>query len=99
MSTPTTELRELPEEPTIDWLIDQIAPNPGNSPLLNFNKQRLRDLITASQLEARIDELDKELPKVLEYGIAPSLAAKVSNRIEKLEQQLHTTQEVQDDQH
>jgi hypothetical protein len=30
---------------TIDWLIDEIAPNKGNSPLINFNKERLRQAI------------------------------------------------------
>jgi hypothetical protein len=41
--TPTTPVSD--DEPTIDWLIDQIAPNEGNSPLLNFNKERLKALI------------------------------------------------------
>lgn len=47
----TTQSEEL-DKPTIDWLIDQIAPNPGNSPLVNFNKQRLRDLIATTSREA-----------------------------------------------
>lgn len=47
------------EEPTIDWLIDQIAPNPGNSPLVNFNKERLRKLIAAQDRNSRIDEVQQ----------------------------------------
>lgn len=45
-------LREQPEEPTIDWLIDEICPNPGNSPLVNFNKHRIKALIEAHTQEA-----------------------------------------------
>lgn len=37
-------------EPSIDWLIDELAPNEGNSPLIDFNKQRLK---TAVQSEVR----------------------------------------------
>lgn len=33
-----------PEEPTIDWLIDQLCPE--SSPLVDFNKNRLKQLIT-----------------------------------------------------
>lgn len=46
-------------EPTIEWLIDQIAPNKGNSPLLNFNKKRLIALINKEKAKA-IEEFTKD---------------------------------------
>lgn len=48
------------KEPTIDWLIDELAPNKGKSPLVNFNKKRLKDLITA-EIIAELERLLKEL--------------------------------------
>lgn len=47
-----------PEErlPTIEWLIESIAA--GNSPLIEFNKKRLLDIISLKGREARIDELE-----------------------------------------
>ncbi|MEI7632125.1 MAG: hypothetical protein WCJ60_02280 [bacterium] len=47
---PSSDTNEL--EPTIDWLIDELAPNTGNSPLVNFNKDRLRKLIDTKEAEA-----------------------------------------------
>ena len=44
--------REASIEPTIEWLIDEIAPNKGNSPLLKFNKERLLKLIRQCEAEA-----------------------------------------------
>lgn len=63
------ELDVIPE-PTIDWLIDEIAPNPGNSPLLNFNKKRLKNAIIKKQVEEarRIKNLvDKIPPRFVNY--------------------------------
>lgn len=49
------------KEPTVEWLIDQIAPNEGNSPLLEFNKKRLKAaievLIDRARDDTRLDEL------------------------------------------
>jgi len=39
------------EEPTIDWLIDQIVSQ--HSPLIDFNVQRLKALIKKQVLEAK----------------------------------------------
>jgi hypothetical protein len=47
---PSSDTNEL--EPTTDWLIDELAPNSGNSPLINFNKDRLRKLIAKKEAEA-----------------------------------------------
>lgn len=45
------------EEPTIEWLIDQICPH---SPLLDFNKQRLVALIT-QQCKDAVDAYHTEI--------------------------------------
>lgn len=47
-----------PEEPTIDWLIDYLAPNKGNSPLVEFNKNRLKALIASKVREAKQEGFD-----------------------------------------
>lgn len=44
------------EQPTIEWLIEELAPNEGNSPLVNFNKKRLLNLIEIERLGAVIKE-------------------------------------------
>lgn len=46
---------ELDEKPTVEWLIDQIAPNKGNSPLVNLNKKRLTELIDGEVAAAKLD--------------------------------------------
>lgn len=69
------------EEPTVEWLIDQIAPNPGNSPLLDFNKKRLKALL-AQQSQAAVEAykagLISKLPeKQDEHPIDPETGATV----------------------
>lgn len=43
------------QEPTIDWLIDQLCPE--SSPLIDFNKKRLKDLVDRASLDAGIATL------------------------------------------
>lgn len=74
------------QEPTIDWLIDELVPNRGNSPLINFNKQRLRDLIHQASIASRIDELKRA--KRQSYITAPVMH-RVDRRIASLEGELN----------
>lgn len=71
------------DEPTIEWLIDQIAPNKGNSPLLNFNKKRLLKLIQAECNRARLQELYD-----WKNNSPAGREGYVDNRIKKLQQLL-----------
>lgn len=57
----TTNIKAQPEEPTIDWLIDYLVPNEGSSPLIEFNKNRLKALIASKVREAQ-EEMLNDLP-------------------------------------
>jgi hypothetical protein len=53
------------EEITVEWLLEQIAPNKGNSPLIEFNKKRLdhhyRKKITDEILENKPEKKTHKL--------------------------------------
>jgi hypothetical protein len=77
MTEDETELSN--EEPTIDWLIEQIAPNKGNSPLLNFNKDRLKKAITSDK-QRLLQELMEHKTKLCNNAssdMAPTFIAAV----------------------
>lgn len=66
-------------EPTIDWLIDEIAPNNGKSPLVNFNKKRLKAQILKHYRS--IQSIKKAVQRMVEPKTFNTLNADAGFRI------------------
>lgn len=71
------------EEPTVEWLIDQLAP--GSSPLVDYNKQRLLELITNRVTEA-LEEVKLRSETHLEEDGRTERRAYLEDRIRALKE-------------